>query len=173
MQKPLSEALILDCSLEQSNGTLTKALRELFNLDWQLDDLGLHQVKAVRPRLRQLALYALPEQRPTLETLVRQQQAIAHGMIAARRLADLPSEQCTPQYVVDEARRLCIDIPVLRCEVLDENAIVEQGSACCMRWGKGPRVRRACWRYIMMAAAMARFAATSVKVSPLIPAGCG
>ena len=136
-KKPLSEALILDCSLEQSNGTLTKALRELFNLDWQLDDLGLHQVKAVRPRLRQLALYAQPEQRPTLETLVRQQQAIAHGMIAARRLADLPSEQCTPQYVVDEARRLCIDIPVLRCEVLDENAIVEQGLGLLHAVGKG------------------------------------
>ncbi|STV71261.1 cytosol aminopeptidase [Klebsiella michiganensis] len=44
-KKPVSETLILDASLEESSGALTKALRELFNLDWQLDDLGLHQVK--------------------------------------------------------------------------------------------------------------------------------
>ena len=95
-KKPVSETLILDASLEESSGALTKALRELFNLDWQLDDLGLHQVKAARPRLRQLALYALPEQRSALDILAHRQRATAHGMLAARRLADLPAEQCTP-----------------------------------------------------------------------------
>jgi hypothetical protein len=61
---------------------VNQALRELFNLDWQLDDLGLHQVKAARPRLRQLALYALPEQRSALDTLAHRQRATAHGMLA-------------------------------------------------------------------------------------------
>ena len=136
-KKPVSETLILDASLEESSGALTKALRELFNLDWQLDDLGLHQVKAARPRLRQLALYALPEQRSALDILAHRQRATAHGMLAARRLADLPAEQCTPQYVVEEARRLCADIPTLRCEVLDEKAIVEQGLGLLHAVGKG------------------------------------
>lgn len=136
-KKPVSETLILDASLEESSGALTKALRELFNLDWQLDDLGLHQVKAARPRLRQLALYALPEQRSALDTLAHRQRATAHGMLAARRLADLPAEQCTPQYVVEEARRLCADIRTLRCEVLDEKAIVEQGLGLLHAVGKG------------------------------------
>lgn len=91
---PVSDVLVFDCSLGEAHGAIGKALRYLFNLDWQLDDLGLHQVKAVRPRLRQLALYALPAQQAALETLAYQQQATAHGMLAARRLADLPSEQC-------------------------------------------------------------------------------
>ena len=82
-KKPVSETLILDASLEESSGALTKALRELFNLDWQLDDLGLHQVKAARPRLRQLALYALPEQRSALDILAHRQRATAHACRAA------------------------------------------------------------------------------------------
>lgn len=134
---PVSDVLVFDCSLGEAHGAIGKALRYLFNLDWQLDDLGLHQVKAVRPRLRQLALYALPAQQAALETLAYQQQATAHGMLAARRLADLPSEQCTPQYVVEEAQRLCADIPSLRCEVLDERAIIDQGLGLLHAVGKG------------------------------------
>ncbi|VUT20419.1 Cytosol aminopeptidase [Klebsiella huaxiensis] len=134
---PVSESLVLDCSLEETYGALTKALRFLFNLDWHLDDLGLHRVNTGKRRLRQLSFYALPEQQTALETLAHRQQATAYGMIAARRLADLPSEQCTPQYVVDEAARLCADIPALRCEVLDEKAIVEQGLGLLHAVGKG------------------------------------
>lgn len=134
---PVSDALVFDCSQGEAHGAISKALRYLFNLDWQLNDLGLHQVKAVRPRLRQLALYALPAQQAALETLAYQQQATAHGMLAARRLADLPSEQCTPQYVVEEAQRLCANIPSLRCEVLDEKAIIDQELGLLHAVGKG------------------------------------
>lgn len=136
-KKPVSESLILDCSLEETTGALTKALRHLFNLDWQLDDFGLHQVKTVRTRLRQLALYVPPDRQKALETLAHRQRATAYGMLAARRLADLPSEQCTPQYVVEEAQRLCAAVPTLRCEVLDEEAIVEQGLGLLHAVGKG------------------------------------
>ncbi|QGN40536.1 leucyl aminopeptidase family protein [Klebsiella oxytoca] len=136
-KKPVSDSIILDCSQKEASGALTKTLRYLFNLDWQLDDLGLHQDKTVRTRLRQLTLYVLPGQTMELEALAHQQQAIAHGMMAARRLADLPSEQCTPQYVVEEAQRLCANIPALRCEALDEKAIVEQGLGLLHAVGKG------------------------------------
>jgi leucyl aminopeptidase len=42
-------------------------------------------------------------------------------MVAARRLADIPSDRCTPQFVVEEAQR-CAAFPALRCEVLNEKA---------------------------------------------------
>ena len=166
-KKPVSETLILDASLEESSGALTKALRELFNLDWQLDDLGLHQVKAARPRLRQLALYALPEQRSALDTLAHRQRATAHGMLAARRSS-------VPRSTWWKKPGVCARISA-RCaaKFWMKKRSSNKGSACCMRWVKALNARRACWRFIMMASARARFAATSVKASPLIPADCG
>jgi leucyl aminopeptidase len=132
----VSETLILDASLEESSGALTKALRELFNLDWQLDDLGLHQVKAARPRLRQLALYALPEQRSALDTLAHRQRAT--------RTACLPRggwriclRSSVPRSTWWKKPGVCARISLLRCEVLDEKAIVEQGLGLLHAVGKG------------------------------------
>ncbi|MDR2217692.1 MAG: leucyl aminopeptidase family protein [Yokenella regensburgei] len=134
---PTAPRLLLDASLAADTSAFAQALRFVFNLDWNLEDLGLRRTSVDKPRFRHLDLFCLPGQREELETRVHQQHVIALGMIAARRLADLPSEQCTPQYVVEEAQRLCATYPALRCEVLDEKAIVNQGLGLLHAVGKG------------------------------------
>ena len=57
-------------------------------------------------RLRHITALCRPEQQQKLETIFHQQQVIARGMVAARRLADTPSDRCTPQFVVEEAKKL-------------------------------------------------------------------
>ncbi|UGS39493.1 leucyl aminopeptidase family protein [Pseudocitrobacter corydidari] len=133
---PRSEHVVLDCSYSPHLVVVRKAVRFIFNLAHNLDDLGLKKTTN-RLRVTQLSLYCHEEQKPSLEALIREEHAIAYGMIAARRLADIPSEQCTPQFVVDEAQRLCADFQSLRCEVLDEQAIVEQGLGLLHAVGKG------------------------------------
>lgn len=133
---PVCETVVLDCTLVSDDRVLAPLLRYLFNLSYALRDLGL---KSTTPatRVKHLIAWVDNARHPTLSALFRQQQAVSLGMIAARRLADTPSEQCTPQYVVEEAQRLCAAWPTLRCEVLDENAIVEQGLGLLHAVGKG------------------------------------
>lgn len=133
---PVSPCVIIDVR-EIHHTVLLKVLRFLFNQVHRLDDLQLKTAKTASVRLAHIEALCLPEQQDALEVIFRQQQAIASGMIAARRLADIPSEQCTPQFVVEEAQRLCATSPGLRCEVLDENAIVAQGLGLLHAVGKG------------------------------------
>ncbi|MFH0473611.1 leucyl aminopeptidase family protein [Kluyvera ascorbata] len=133
---PVCSNVLLDCT-HIHNTVLTKTLRFLFNQAHTLTDLGLKTSARSDVRLTHIDAFCSDAEQARLETLFSQQQAIANGMIAARRLADTPSEQCTPQYVVEEAQRLCAPFPTLRCEVLDEQAIVEQGLGLLHAVGKG------------------------------------
>jgi leucyl aminopeptidase len=63
--------------------------------------------------------------------------------------------------------------PTLRCEVLDEKAIVEQGLGLLHAVGKGAERPPRLLAIHYDGVSEARFAATSVKASPLIPADCG
>ncbi|VDZ82200.1 leucyl aminopeptidase family protein [Kluyvera intermedia] len=133
---PACNDVLLDCTRIHDT-VLAKTLRFLFNQAHRLTDLGLKKSPNHITRLAQINAYCAKSESARLETLFSQQQAIANGMIAARRLADIPSEHCTPQFVVDEAQRLCANFSSLRCEVLDENAIVEQGLGLLHAVGKG------------------------------------
>ncbi|MBN6046271.1 leucyl aminopeptidase family protein [Citrobacter sp. ku-bf4] len=133
---PVSPRVIIDVR-EIHETVLLKVLRFLFNQVYRLDDLQLKTADSATVRLSHIDALCLPEQQEALEEIFRQQQAIANGMVAARRLADIPSEQCTPQFVVEEAQRLCAAHPDLRCEVLDEQAIVAQGLGLLHAVGKG------------------------------------
>ena len=133
---PICHEVLLDCT-HIHDTVLAKTLRFLFNQDHKLTDLGLKTSAQSDVRLTRIDAFCSDAERTRLETLFSQQQAIANGMIAARRLADIPSEQCTPQYVVEEAQRLCAAFPALRCEVLDEQDIVEQGLGLLHAVGKG------------------------------------
>ena len=88
-------------------------------------------------RVEHVTALCLPEQQARLDVIFRQQLAISRGMVAARRLADIPSDRCTPQFMVQEAQTLCAAFPALRCEVLDEKQIVEQGLGLLHAVGKG------------------------------------
>lgn len=133
---PACSKVLLDCTRIHDT-VLAKTLRFLFNQAHTLTDLGLKTSARSDVRLAHIDAFCSDVERAHLETLFSQQQAVANGMIAARRLADTPSEQCTPQYVVEEAQRLCAPFPTLRCEVLDEQAIVEQGLGLLHAVGKG------------------------------------
>ncbi len=132
---PASAELVLDVT-DIDDVVLAQVLRFLFNQAHRLSDLKLKKTdEAVR--LTCITALCLPEQQAKLETTFRQQQAIALGMIAARRLADMPSDRCTPQFVVEEAQKLCAASPALRCEVLNEKDIAEQGLGLLHAVGKG------------------------------------
>lgn len=133
---PVCDEVVLDCA-DIDDAVLVKTLRFLFNQAHNLTDLGLKNLPGNSVRLRRINAYCAGTDVSRLEKVFSQQQAIANGMVAARRLADIPSEQCTPQFVVEEAQRLCAAFPNLRCEVLDEHAIVEQGLGLLHAVGKG------------------------------------
>jgi len=133
---PVSESLVIDlCDIHDT--VLGQLLRFLFNQAHNLSDLQLKKTDGSAVRIRHIAALCLPEQRERLASIIEQQQAVANGMIAARHLADTPSDRCTPQYVVDEAQTLCAAFPALRCEVLDEQQIVGQSLGLLHAVGKG------------------------------------
>lgn len=136
-KKPASEEVLLDCSALEEDTERQSTLRWFFNLDHHLDDLGLKTRHEPRVKVKRLTAFCSASQLQGLETTFRHQHAVANGMLAARRLADIPADTCTPQFVVDEAQRLCARLPSLSCEVLDENAIVEQGLGLLHAVGKG------------------------------------
>lgn len=135
LASPVSPHVVLDVT-NIDDVVLVQVLRFLFNQAHRLSDLQLKKT-ASDVRLEQITALCLPEQRDKLEAIFRQQQAIARGMVCARRLADTPSDRCTPQFVVEEAQKRCAPFPALRCEVLNETDIVEQGLGLLHAVGKG------------------------------------
>ena len=137
LNSPESPVLVLDCTRFRDARVRDPLLRALFNLDHRLSDLKLKQSRAEEIRILTLYGYCLPEQYDALLCSFQHQHAIAAGMLAARCLADTPSDICTPQFVAEQAQRLCGNSPHLRCEVLDEVAIREQGLGLLHAVGKG------------------------------------
>ncbi|RSK63815.1 leucyl aminopeptidase family protein [Enterobacter huaxiensis] len=135
LASPVSAEVVLDVT-DIDDVVLAQVLRFLFNQAHRLSDLQLKKTSDT-VRLERITALCLPEQQDRLTALFRQQQAIARGMVAARRLADTPSDRCTPQFVVEEAQKLCAALPALRCEALDEKQIVEQGLGLLHAVGKG------------------------------------
>jgi len=135
LASPVSAEVVLDVT-DIDDVVLAQVLRFLFNQAHRLSDLQLRKTSDT-VRLERITALCLPEHQDQLAVIFRQQQAIAHGMVAARRLADTPSDRCTPQFVVEEAQKLCAAFPALRCEVLDEKQIVEQGLGLLHAVGKG------------------------------------
>lgn len=132
--------LIVDCSLfDQSNaGVLSNLLHFLFNLDYQLSDLGLKSTATTVPaRIQQLVFCCRPEQSLRLQSRLSQAAATAMGMMAARRLADTPSDRCTPAFFANEIAQQIKQYPSLSCEVLDEQQIAQQGLGLLQAVGKG------------------------------------
>lgn len=136
LASPISENVLIDVT-EINDTVLALLLRFLFNQAYTLNDLQLKKTDATATRIRHITAFCQPEQYEKREKVFRQQQAIANGMVAARRLADTPSDCCTPQFVVNEAQTLCASFPALHCEVLDEQQIVEQGLGLLHAVGKG------------------------------------
>ncbi|MDA8480145.1 leucyl aminopeptidase family protein [Citrobacter sp. Awk 4] len=133
---PVSSRVVIDVT-DINDTVLMQLLRFLFNQAHRLSDLQLKKAESAAMRICHIDALCLPVQQKRLEALFRQQQAIANGMLAARRLADIPSDRCTPQFVVEEAQKLCSAFPALRCEILDEKQIIEQRLGLLYAVGKG------------------------------------
>jgi hypothetical protein len=149
LASPVSPELILDVT-DIDDVVLAQVLRFLFNQAHRLSDLQLKKTMTA-VRLAHITALCLPEQQAKLEGVFRQQQAIAHGMVAARRLADTPSDRCTPQFVVEEAQN-CVppSLPcAAKCSMKSRSSRRVWG--CCTPLAKGPPARRVCWRFIMTA----------------------
>ena len=135
LASPVSPEVVLDVTAID-DVVLAQVLRFLFNQAHRLSDLQLKNTRDA-VRIERITALCLPEQQEKLEAIFHRQQAIACGMVVARRLADTPSDRCTPRFVVEEAQKACAAFPALRCEVLDEKMIVEQGLGLLHAVGKG------------------------------------
>ncbi len=58
---------------------------------------------------------------------VAQGAAAGVGVNTTRRLADLPANRCTPRYLAEQAQALADSHPLIRCEVLDREAMAQLG----------------------------------------------
>lgn len=168
---PASAELVLDVT-DIDDVVLAQVLRFLFNQAHRLSDLKLKKTDEAL-RLTCITALCLPEQQAKLETTFRQQQTIALGMVAARRLADMPSDRCTPQFVVEEAQN-CVP-PALPCAARCwmKSKLLSRGWGYCTPLAKGRPAHRVCWLFTITACLMARCAATWEKALPLTPAACG
>ncbi|MFC0228899.1 leucyl aminopeptidase family protein [Serratia aquatilis] len=140
LRSPTSSRLIVDCTLfdDSNRAVMCHLLHFLFNQDYQLSDLGFKREATVpTPRIQQLVFFCLPEQLATLQTCVPQAAAAAMGMMAARRLSDVPSDRCTPAFFASEVASQIAQYPSLSCEVLDEQQIAQQGLGLLQAVGKG------------------------------------
>ncbi len=132
--------LIVDCSpfTQHNMAVLSNLLHFLFNQDYQLSDLGLKSTASLpAARIQQLVFCCRPEQLPLMQARLSQASATAMGMMAARRLADMPSDRCTPAFFANEIAHQIAQYPNLSCEVLDEQQIAQQGLGLLQAVGKG------------------------------------
>ena len=72
------------------------------------------------------------------EKALREGEAIAAGVKAARTLGDLPANQCTPVYLASAAEKLAKSYK-MRCEILDEKAIRAEGMRALLAVAQGSR----------------------------------
>ncbi|MFQ1742161.1 leucyl aminopeptidase family protein [Aeromonas sp. 603079] len=107
----------------------------LQNQFYQLPLLGYRSAPShAEPALR---LLAAPEQHPLAEALLKECCAISYGMRLARRMADRPSQDCTPVSVADELASYAAQHDEVSCEILDEEAIRTLGLGALHAVGKG------------------------------------
>lgn len=142
LRKTACSELIVDCSLWDTNKSAHRAMLSsllifLFNLDYQLSDLGLKTRAESAVRIKHISLYCQPQDQAAVEKIRRQAEASAIGMIAARRIADVPSDTCTPEFVVTEVEKIIAPYRTLRCEILEETQIERQGLGLLHAVGKG------------------------------------
>jgi leucyl aminopeptidase len=84
------------------------------------------------PRLATLLVAA-----PGCEAAIAEAAAIAAGVRYARELGNLPPNVCTPAYLADQAAKLPAELPNVRCEVLDVEAMQALGMGALLAVGQG------------------------------------
>jgi leucyl aminopeptidase len=92
------------------------------------------------PRLEKLHFLLDPEtDAASVETGIKQAQAIANGMKLARDLGNLPGNICTPAYLAEQAEKLGKEHKKLKVKILDEAELKELGMGSFLSVSKGSR----------------------------------
>jgi len=72
-----------------------------------------------------------------VDEALRRAAAIATGTRSSRDLGDLPPNLCTPGYIAEHARRLAAKLDNVEVEVLDEQAMEQQGMTSLLAVARG------------------------------------
>ena len=104
--------------------------RVVKNASYQIEKVGLDPQDS--PLLESVAVCATSDNAKELA----QGAAIAEGMMLSRRLADMPSNVCTPSYLAQTAQAMA-DTYALECEVLEEKDMQELGMNSLLSVAKG------------------------------------
>ncbi len=104
--------------------------RVVKNASYQIEKVGLDPQDP--PLLESVAVCATSDNAKALA----QGAAIAEGMMLSRRLADMPSNVCTPSYLAQTAQAMA-DTYALECEVLEESDMQELGMNSLLSVAKG------------------------------------
>jgi leucyl aminopeptidase len=84
--------------------------------------------KAPKPRLKRFGFYLdQSKDRAASQRGIEHGAAIAEGQSVARRLANLPSNRCTPSYLASIARKLAKESPKMKADVLGEAQMKKLG----------------------------------------------
>lgn len=119
----------------QQRAALRHCIITLQNQFYQLPLLGYRTMpQRAEPALR---LLVAPGQQALAEALCKESCAISSGMRLARRMADRPSQDCTPVSVAGELAAYAAQHEAIRCETLDEEAIRTMGLGALHAVGKG------------------------------------
>jgi leucyl aminopeptidase len=77
--------------------------------------------KEPKSKLKKLGFYLEDgKERAATQRGIAHGQAVAEGQSVARRLANLPSNRCTPSYLASFARKLAKETPGMKADILNE-----------------------------------------------------
>ncbi|GAB1439165.1 leucyl aminopeptidase family protein [Providencia sp.] len=136
--------VLIDCRLfdlpkPSHQAACQQLLIFLFNQAYSFNDLNLKTSGKNEKRIQNISLYVESQQVARFNKIAEQAEAVSEGMIEGRRLADIPSDVCTPEYVADTIRQQIKDRPEISLTVLDEKEIKAQGFGLLHAVGKGAK----------------------------------
>ena len=130
----LPEVEVKNADVEQTSRHLAEAL---LNAWYRFSELKSEQRKDEAPK-RVTICVSDKRHLTRVQAGVREGQAIGNGTRAARRLADLPGNICTPSYLASEARKLQRSHK-LKVTVLDEKEMKRLGMGALLSVSRGSR----------------------------------
>ncbi len=130
----LPEMEVRQADIEQTSRHLTEALLDAW---YRFDELKSEPGDDKAP---QQVTICVSDKRHLNKTKagVRVGEAVGHGMQAARRLADLPGNICTPAFLASEARKLQRSHK-LKIHVLDDKDMKRLGMGALLSVARGSR----------------------------------
>ncbi|MGG4606828.1 M17 family metallopeptidase [Providencia sp. Me31A] len=137
-------SILIDCRLfdlmkPSHRAACQQLLIFLFNQAYSFNDLSLKTSSKDKKRIQNIRIYVEPQQVALFNKIAQQANAVSDGMIEGRRLADIPSDICTPEYVAHTIGQRVKNRSEISITVLDEKDIKAQGFGLLHAVGKGAK----------------------------------